>query len=186
MRRLARELGFEVMSLYNHVRKKDEVLDGALDTVIEGIERPANDLGWRDAVHHLARSTRRVLLAHPWAARIWSQRDAGPARLRYVETLLGCLRDRGFSPELTYRGFHSIHVYVLGYTNDQLDFEFDAETMGDEARAFVESLSPDEFPHLIEHVEQHLDGPDYEDEFRFGLDIILDGLERAREDEAVS
>ena len=101
--------------------------------------------------------------------------DANP------RSLLRGLRNAGFSSELTYRGFHSLDVYILGFTLGELNLHFDHEEVGEQARAFLAELPADEFPYLIEHVEQHLADPDHEEEFAFGLDLILDGLERTRD-----
>ena len=178
MRRLAGELGFKVMALYNHISGKDDMLDGALDLIAGEMDPPQTDKEWKQAIRESSISVRKVLLSHPWAAQIWSNRDPGPYRLRYMEALLRSLREAGFSSDLTYRVFHLINVYTLGFTLNELNFQFAPEDLEEKAQEFLPTLPEDEFPYLIEHIHQHLDDHDDEDEeFQFGLDLILNSLE---------
>src|SRR5204863_5395380 len=86
MRKLAKELGYEVMSLYNHVSDKDAILDGLVDLVAAEIEPVATEVEWRSAMRASVTSARRALLQHPWAVGLWWERRAGPARLAYMES----------------------------------------------------------------------------------------------------
>jgi AcrR family transcriptional regulator len=67
MRKLAKELGVEAMSLYNHVAGKDDLLDGMVDIVFSEIEPPPADVDWKTAMRTRAVSTREVLAQHRWA-----------------------------------------------------------------------------------------------------------------------
>jgi len=179
MRALAAELGFGVMSLYNHVANKDEVFEGMAELVANEIEAPTSgNEDWKAAMREIAVSAHHVLLRHPWAAAKWSNVGPGPKRLRHMEAILRCLREAGFSAEVACRGFHAISTHILGFTLQKLDFPLEREELPDAARAFLKELSTDEFPYFAEHVRQHIDGPNHGDDFEFVLDLILEGLER--------
>ena len=179
MRKLADELGFGVMSLYNHVANKDEMLDGMVDLVAGEIESHAGQSEWRTELRAIAKSAHDVLMSHPWAAGQWSDRLPGPARLRYMESLLRSLREGGFSSELVYHGYHAVGMHIVGFTLQELSFQFDRESLGKMAARFLGELPVDEFPHFTEHVMAHLSDEDHGDEFGFVLDLILDGLDKA-------
>lgn len=178
MRKLAERLDYKVMSLYNHVANKEELLTEMVDTVAEEIEAPRPDCPPMTAVRGLALSFRAALLAHPWAPPLWNRHMPGPARARQMEHLLRTLAESGLSPEIAHHGFHAVINHVLGYTlQEQLmavdhRYQLDPEGL---AREFIASLDGDEFAHTIAHVHQHLDGAT-ESSFEIVLDLILDGL----------
>lgn len=182
MRKLGQELGVEAMSLYNHVANKDDVLSGIVETIAAEVEIAREGLHWRDAIRRSAVSAHETLVEHPWAPALWMRRGGtGTARLRFADRLLGALREGGFSADLTYRAFHTLQSYILGYTLQELNFDFDTEQLEAMAETFLRQFPADEYPHLAEHVRQHLEpGADEGGGFAFGLDLILEGLERAR------
>jgi AcrR family transcriptional regulator len=183
MRRLAKKLGVEAMSLYNHVANKDEILAGIIDAVASEIELPSDQADWKTAMRRSAISARDVLVGHRWATSLWmSRRSGGPARLRYGDWMLTTLREAGFSKDLTYHAFHILEAYILGFTYQQLNFPYRGEELAGLATSFLEQLPAGEYPYFVEHVLQHLE-PHEGDEggYGFGLDLILDGLERARD-----
>lgn len=181
MRKLGQELGVQAMSLYNHVANKDAILDGIVELVWSEIERPSTDGGWRADVRETAVSAHEVLLRHPWACSLAMVRIV-PARLRYMDWLLGRFRGGGFSPELTYHAYHAVDSHILGFTLWEVGHSVDTDDLDDLAASFLRDIAA-EHPHLAEHVEQHLEGVgrDGEGEFAFVLDLILDGLERLRD-----
>ena len=178
MRKLADQLGFGVMSLYNHVANKDDMLDGMVEVVAGEIERPAPGAEWREAIRSSAVSAHDALIRHPWAADLWSKRRPGPARLAHMAAILAALGSAGLSDELVYRGFHAVNMHIVGFTSQELDFQIDDRELEAMANDFTESLPPGEYPHLIDHVRAHL-VDDGDDEFEFVLDLILDGLDNA-------
>jgi AcrR family transcriptional regulator len=182
MRKLARELGVEAMSLYNHVANKDEILDGIIDLVASEIDLPADGTDWKTALRHSAISTRDVFLRHPWASSLWMSRAGGSARLRRGDWMLSTLREAGLSKDLTYHAFHIVESHILGFTAQQLNFPYKDEELAGMAETFLQQLPAGEYPDFVEHVMQHLE-PSHGDEggFEFGLDLILDGLERLRD-----
>jgi AcrR family transcriptional regulator len=192
MRKLARELGVEAMSLYNHVANKDDLVDGIVDLVVSEIDLPsASD--WETGIREYAISAHEALLRHPWACSLvmspTTTSTMRTARLRYMEWLLGRLREAGYSPELTYHAYHALDSHILGFTLWQISHAASAkdiagtQDLADFAATFLEKLRAGDYPFLAEHVEQHLTAPsdDGDREFEFGLGLILDGLKRARE-----
>ncbi len=182
MRKLAQQLGVEAMSLYHYVAKKDDILDGIVDLVIQEIDLPAKSVDWKPAVRQIAISAYEALSRHPWAAGLMFSTGESPARLRYMEALLGTFREAGFSPELTHHAYHALDSHIIGFTLWVVSFSFEAEDLPELASNFLEQLTADEYPYVVEHVQQHLAEPsEDEGEFEFGLDLILDGLERLRD-----
>lgn len=179
MRRLGRALGFEAMSLYNHVANKDDVLDGILDLVLAESEPPSTAEDWSVAVRRSAISVYQALRRHPWACTLlMSAARVRPARLRYMDSLLGRLREAGFSAETTYTAYHVLDAHIFGFSLWQAGHTENAAQAADLAAAFERTIPADEYPYLHEHGRQHLtEGPHREvSAFEFGLDFILDGL----------
>jgi AcrR family transcriptional regulator len=184
MRRLADRLLVEPMSLYHHVASKDEILDGMVDVVFREIDLPGPDAGWKTAMRERAASARAALRRHPWAVgRLESRSNPGPATLHHHDAVIGCLRHAGFSVPLAAHAFSAIDSYVYGFAMQELNLPFHTpEETAAMAVTFLDQFPADRFPHLAELTVEHVlrPGYDYADEFAFGLDLILDGLERAR------
>jgi AcrR family transcriptional regulator len=186
MRRLGEALGVEAMSLYNHVANKDELLDHMVDLVFSEIGLPSCEGEWRTAMRQRALSTREVLSHHRWAIGLMESRSSpGPATLRHHDAVIGCLRGAGFSIEMAAHAFALLDSYIYGSALQEANLPFNsAAQMSEEVAAPIRAqVSPDDYPHLSELVTRHLlePGYDYGDEYEFGLDLILDSLERARE-----
>ena len=180
MRKLASELGYEVMSLYNHVANKAEVLSLMVDAVAAEIPAPAPDVGPLVAVRTLAVDTRAALVRHPWAASLWLRQLPGPARVRQMEHHLAALAATDMAPAVAHLAFHAVNNHVIGYTLQEQAMAYVMPSDGDAdalARSFIDGLSAEEFPHTIAHVRQHLDG-DTAPSFELVLDLLLDGLAR--------
>lgn len=184
MRRLAAELGYEPMSLYNHIDNKDDLLARMVDQVVGEVDLPdREDCDWRTAMHAALVSSRDVLMAHPWAANIWDASWPGPNRKRRMDWLLGCLREAGFSVELTHHGFHAVELYVVGVVEQATTFAMPDDPAAVVAE-FLAATPREQYPHLVEHVEYHRDEDTINvDDFDVLLDFILDGLERRRSEE---
>lgn len=184
MRRLAQPLGVEAMSLYHHVRNKQDLLGGMLDIVYSEIEPPSSEGDWRSAMRRSAISFHHVLLSHPWACSLFaSVIDVSPLRLRYMNTVLGRLRSAGFSADMTHHAYHALDSHIVGFTLWLLPYLAFAKKQPDYAESFLRELPMGELPHLIEHVHVHMapERPGDVDEFAFGLDLILDGLDGLRD-----
>jgi AcrR family transcriptional regulator len=180
MRKLAKQLGYEVMSLYNHVENKDDLLDGMVDLVAAEIEEPPADLGWQPAARSIAVSAHDALVRHRWAAALWSSRWPGPARWRHMEVVLDLLAGAGFPDDVADLAFHAITMHIQGFTQQQINYAQQAIDEAEMFDRFHREVSEDEFPEVHAHVRYHLERDAPHDEFAFVLDLILDGLERAR------
>ena len=183
MRKLGQAVGYEAMSLYNHVANKDDLLDGMLDLVLAEMEPPQPDEGMA-GIRSSALSAHEALKRHPWAAGLlMAPSRVRPARLAFMDALLGALRSAGFTPETTYHAYHVIDAHVIGFSLWQSTHDFALpEEISDDIRGFLEKVIPREtFPHLHAHGMEHLDGTyDAVSAFAYGLDLLLAGLEEKR------
>jgi AcrR family transcriptional regulator len=186
MRRLGEELGVEAMSLYKHVANKDDLLDGMVDLVFGEIDLPTEGTDWRTAMRARAVSARAALNRHPWATALMQSRTApGAATLRHHDTVIGTLRKSGFSVVLTAHAFSAIDAYVYGFALQERSLPFETLEQAEEVgRQMFARMPAGAYPHLTELTVQHVlqPGYDYGDEFEDGLDLLLDGLERARQE----
>ena len=186
MRKLGEELGTSAMALYYYVSNKERLLDGMIDIVFGEIEPPSTEGDWKAEMRKRALSTREALRRHPWAVgEMEGRTEHGPANLRLHNDVLGCLRAAGFSIQKTVRAYSVLDAYIYGFALQERDMS--SETADDFAaeaqrqmRSYEAALA--DFPNLVEVVGGHVAkaGYDYEAEFLFGLDLILDGLERLR------
>jgi AcrR family transcriptional regulator len=183
MRRLGEELGVEAMSLYKHVANKDDLLDGMVDLVFAEIDLPRDGTRWRTAMRERAISARAALKRHPWATALMQSRTApGQATLRHHDTVIGALRRAGFPVALTAHAFSAIDAYVYGFALQERSLPFETVEQAEEVgRQMFARMPPGAFPHLVELTVEHIlqPGYDYGDEFEYGLDLVLDGLDRA-------
>jgi AcrR family transcriptional regulator len=185
MRRLALELGVEAMSLYNHVDNKGAILDEMVDRVVDEITLPARGEPWEEALRACAISEHDLLLRHPWVCPLLmappsSGIVAPNGRMRYLESILACLRTSGFPPALAYHAYHAFDSFVVGFTMWQIGYEHTSQVDDEAVERVLGSLPASEFPHLIEHARQHVTGEDRDDvdEFTFGLENLLESLRR--------
>ncbi len=194
MRSVAAELGVEAMSLYYHVANKEALLDGVVDTLIRELE---DELGgfefeideqaeWKPLLRGRILTAREVMLRHPWApALIETRVRMTPTMLRYLDSLLGILVAGGFSYDLGHYAMHALGSRSLGF-NQELFVPDDPEAGAEESEAMLADLAP-QLPHMMQMIAEvaHEGGDstlgwcDYQAEFEFGLDLLLDGLERS-------
>lgn len=183
MRQLAKELGVKAMSLYNHIANKDDLLDGMVDLVFAEIGLPLLfGFDWKAAMRKRAISARQVLLRHPWAIGLLESRiKPGPVTLRHHNSVLDCLRTVGFSIALAAHAYSVLDSYIFGFALQQRNLPLQTpEQIAAVAGDLLWGFPADAYPNLTEMITQHAlrPGYDYADEFEFGLDLILDGLER--------
>ena len=185
MRALGEELGVEAMSLYHYVANKDELLDGMVDVVFSEIELPTTDVDWKTAMRRRAISTREALARHRWAVGLMQSRTSpGPASFRLVNAVLGCLREAGFSLENAVHAYSAQDAYIYGFALQEKTLPVDTpEELAEAAESMRRQFSADEYPHIAETIAERVTKPGYDfaTEFEFGLDLILDSLERLRE-----
>ena len=184
MRKLANELDVEAMSLYNHVANKGDLLDGMIEVVFSEIEPPIAGGDWKAELRKRAVSTRAALLRHRWAVGEMEGRGSfGPSNMKVHDAVLGCLRAAGFSIEMTVHAMSVQDAYIYGFALQQTDMS--PETADDFAVVaqsqmvtYADVLS--DYPNLVEVVGGYVAnvGYDYESEFLFGFEVIVDGLER--------
>ena len=183
MRKLGQQLGFEAMSLYNHVANKDDLLDGMLDLVLAEMEPPPPNEGL-PGIRKAAISAHESLKRHPWAAGLlMAPASVRPGRLAFMDALLGALRDAGFSPETIYHAYHVIDAHIIGFSLWQSTHDFTLpDEITDDLQSFLDRMLPQEtYPDLHAHGMQHLAGTyDGTSAFEYGLDLLLAGLERQR------
>ena len=194
MRRLAEELGAEAMSLYYHVANKDDLLDGIADAVAKEINQavdrdgtPSGAASWKTAMRSRILSARRVLLRHPWAPGLFETRaTTSPAIIRHFDTLVGLMRDGGFSYDLAHHALHALGSRALGFSQEPFD-PGGGPGAGDATAAAPPDMAS-QFPNLAAMLtEIAQDDPastlgwcDDQTEFEFGLDLILNGLDSLR------
>ncbi len=180
MRRLGQALGVEAMSLYKHVADKEAILDGIADLVMDEVEVPSRELDWRTAIRRSAISAHEALRRHPWAGAVLESRlNPGPARLRYLDATVGVLRGAGFDTATVARAFMALDSHTYGFTMQELALPFDAESAPDVAADMAARIFADAYPNLAAMAELAMSGAQLLD-FEFGLDLLLDGLERLR------
>ena len=193
MRRLADELGAEAMSLYYHVARKEDILEGIVDVIAREINDAVSDISgpsegdaWKTATRERILAARRVFLRHPWAPGLFERHaSTSPAVLRYFDALVGLMRAGGFSFDLAHHALHALGSRALGFAQELFDPGDGAGR--EEAGAAPEDMA-EQFPHLagmmaeIAHddPDSTLGWCDDQTEFEFGLDVILDGLDRMR------
>jgi len=187
MRKLADELGAGAMSLYYHVPNKEQLIDGMVDIVFSEIEPPSTEDDWKTAMRKRAVSTREALARHRWAIGLMEGRTShGPANLSLHNAVLGCLRAAGFSLEATVHAYSVLDAYIYGFALQESDMSAEnADDFAAEAQRQMheyEAVLAD-YPHLVEVVGGYVAkaGYDYASEYLFGLDLILDGLDRLRD-----
>jgi AcrR family transcriptional regulator len=187
MRNVAKELGVEAMSLYNHVANKEDIVDGLIDIVFSEIEvATPGSADWRTAMRQRAISVRAALNRHRWAVGLMEGRmTPGPATVQNHDAVLGCLRESGFSFRAAVHAYSLMDAYIYGFALQEKGLPFDAaeETAHVMQRQRQNVPAMDDYPYLVEAAtELAKAGYDYDTEFEFGLDVILDGLERLRDD----
>jgi AcrR family transcriptional regulator len=182
MQQIGRRLGVEAMSLYRHVRNKDDILDGIVDLVFAEIELPTDRSSWRAVLRARSISARAALRRHPWAITLMESRmTPGPSNLRSHEEMLAVLLDAGFSAAMATHASNLVDSYVLGFALQETQMPFsNAEELAAMGEELLAQVPADTYPSFVRvSAELLASGFDYAAEFEYGLDLILDGIERA-------
>jgi AcrR family transcriptional regulator len=188
MRRLGQALGVEAMTLYHHVGRKEQLIGALLERVYAEIEPADPTSDWRSAIHRSAVSAHHAFGRHPWAIGYFGGiGSVGRFQLAYMDALLQRLRDAGFSPILTHHAYHVLDSHIVGSILWAAGYEQAARREPDMAARAMDVLPLADYPAMAEHVEQHISGAAARGvpTFDFGLDLILDGLERLLSERAV-
>ena len=188
MRKLSQALDVVPMALYKHVANKDELLDGMVDAVLGEIEPPQEGLGWKPAVRRRILSAREVMLRHPWARRIM-EAQAGPTAvvLAYTDSMIRTFLAGGLSADLVHHVMHALGSRIFGFTQE----------LHETAPTTPADLPPEQvrymmatFPGIVAVATARPHDPgsvvgsgcDDQFEFEFGIDLMLDGVERLHRD----
>ena len=184
MRRLADELGVAPMALYRHVANRDDLIDGMVDVVFGELYLPPTRTDWRRAMRKRAISVRDVLARHRWAIGLMESRsNPGPANLRHHDAVIGNLRAAGFDMEAVAHAYSLLDSYIYGFALTKMTLPFQSgDDVAEIAHTMLEPFPVDEYPNLVAFITEVAVKPgyDYGNEFEAGLDVLLDGLERAR------
>jgi AcrR family transcriptional regulator len=182
MRKLAHEFGVVPMALYKHVANKEDMLDGMVDVVFSEIDLPPSGTDWRVAMRKRALSARQVLSRHRWAIGLTESRmKPGPTNLRHHDSVIGCLREAGFSIEMAIHAYSALDSYIYGFALQEQTLPFESlDEVGDVTEFMLNQSPSGEYAYLKETIVEHINKSDWEyaDEFEFGLNLILNGLER--------
>jgi AcrR family transcriptional regulator len=184
MRKLGQELGVDAMAIYRHVRSKDDLLDGVVELIVGEIERPLATEDWKAALRQQAMAARRVMLRHPWARRVLEERGtSGPAALAHIEAVLATLLGAGFSIEIAHHALHVLDSRIFGFNQALFEDSGPADPSPEVVAATMRALAGYPAVTQLAQAASHegvLGRCDDDVEFAFGLDLILDGLERMR------
>jgi AcrR family transcriptional regulator len=192
MRRLADQLGVEAMSIYHHLPNKGAILDGLaeqvfleIETAVGGFDVPDPGTPWVTTVRPRILGARRVMLRHRWVPGVMESRGVmTPTMARYVDAIVGAMHAGGCSYDLIHHSLHALGSTMFGFNQELM---LDSDTPSGEDL----TLMHDFVPHLAAMLEDVVhDDPDStlgwcddQTEFEFGLDVLLEGLERRRVDE---
>lgn len=184
MRTLADELEVAPMALYRHIANKDDLVDAMIDVVFGEIALPAGGTDWKTAMRQRAISVYEALARHPWAIGLMeSRRSPGPANLRHHDAVIGKLRAAGFSIQMSAHAYSVLDSYIYGFALTKMNLPFQTTTqVAEVAETMLQPFPVNEYPNLVEFITEHAMKPDYDyaDEFEYGLDLVLDGLDRVR------
>jgi AcrR family transcriptional regulator len=186
MRSLAARLGVVPGALYHHVRNKEQLQDLLLDGVLAEVDGHLDpSLGWPEQLKLLAHRLRAVLERHPGVAGILKTRDPrGPHSLALAEAFLGPLQAAGFGDRQAGLAFFLLVDYTVGFAVSSPRTSINEQRVRDAAirtqlHEFFRSLPPDRFPALVA-LGEHVWVDNREERFTAGLDVLVDGLEQAR------
>jgi len=177
MRRLGAELGVDATAFYRHFRDKDELLQAAGDWLVagafDGLELSGD---WAEDVRRMVLNGRRRYLEHPGLL-VLVATSSGPfqSEAAATERVLDLLRSGGLEREEAARAFEVIQDYLISFT--VADATALHESIAPWREAFAE-LPADEFPNLAASAD--LLYVDREARFRYGLDLLIDALDRRR------
>jgi AcrR family transcriptional regulator len=182
-RKLGKELGVEGMALYHHFESKEEVLDGMIDLVFDEIDLTPSPADWKMTLRQRSISARDALARHPWAIGLMESRPhPGPANLKHHDAMLGSLREAGFSIPMAAAAYRLLDSYIHGFALQHTSVPLGhSKKAAEVAQAMLEPPSVDEYPNLGAMIEHALEnGDERGDEFEWGLDLILEALDKIR------
>jgi AcrR family transcriptional regulator len=190
MRRVASEFETGPSSLYAHVANKDELLQLMFDEMCGTVALPQPEPGrWREQVKELCQSAHRAMLDHYDLARAaLATVPSGPNSMRISDLMLGLMLDGGVPPKVAAFALDRIFLYITADAYEMSIWRTEITTAGADKTTFLDQLFTDlrdyyaqlpteTYPHLQKHAADLVTG-DGGDRFEFGLDLLIDGLER--------
>lgn len=180
MRKLAENLNVEAMSLYNHVKNKEDLLDAMVDEVVAQTYFPDCDNDWRQELERVSLSAHAILMKHPWTSLLLVSRPTMRyAKLAHFNAIQGCFVNAGFSPQMADQVRRAIEGYLIGFTLQKLHDPTPESDYANAATQSLPTLPREVFPHAYDLVEAisagKYDGKHY---IEFGLTFILDGIQK--------
>ena len=186
MRKLGQALGVEAMALYYHFANKERVLDGIVDLVFAEIDVPVIGADWKIAMRQRVISVRDALLRHRWAIGLMESRtNPGPANLQHHDAVIGNLRAAGFDMAMVATAYSLMDAYIYGFALTKMNLPFeDTSDIVELSESMLAPFAPGEYQNLADFITEHAMKPGYDfaKEFEPGLDVVLDGLERLRDE----
>lgn len=183
MRQVAGALRVAPMALYRHISNREDLIDAMIDVLFSEIALPLGGTDWKTAMRDRALSLRDVLGRHRWAIGLMESRTRpGPANLRHHDAVIGKLRSAGFDIAMVAHAYSVLDGYIYGYALTKMNMPFQtSDEMAEMAQDMFEPFPANDYPNLAEFVTDHVMKPgyDYGEEFEYGLDLILSGLEDA-------
>ena len=190
MRLLADRLGSGTATLYRHLASKDELMVYVVDRILGevDIETDADALSgttWQDATARRAGTFYEVLKNHPNALPLLvSQVPVGPNALINRERSMAVLLACGFPLDLAARAYTAVAHYVVGFALQQHAPGAPQPEDAAKLRDFYRALDANTYPATVAAADELTSVP-LDEEFRFGLQLVLDGIELARKAAAV-
>ena len=183
MRKLGQELEVGPMALYRHVANKDDMVDGIVDLVYAEMDLPPIGADWKTAMRVRAISLRDALLRHRWAIGLMESRTSpGPANLQHHDAVIGSLRAGGFDMASVAHAYSLLDAYIYGFALTKMNLPFEStDDIVELSQTMLQPFPLNAYPNLADFITDHAMQPGYDfaDEFEYGLDLILDGIERA-------
>jgi TetR/AcrR family tetracycline transcriptional repressor len=184
MRALGRKLRVDPMAIYRHFQDKNAVIDAMVDAALEHLESPPPDTGTpAERLRRYFLDLRKVLAAHPGLAlRVWTTIPTlGPHTLEQTEAALALIRELGVDAREATRAFLMLLRFVTGIAAAEEQVLADSESESswrNGVRAKYASVPQQKYPSVVAMAEE-IKGLSFQEEFEFGLDLLLEGTMRS-------
>jgi AcrR family transcriptional regulator len=195
MRRVAVELKVATMSLYRHVRDKDDLLNAMMDIAFAEwqLSQPKAEGGWQEILGEAARGMWQVFRRHLWLAPAYSltRPSLVTSGLAYTEHVLATLLDRGLQPATAFSMHLILFNYIRGFaTSLEMEAAAEADT-GVTADEWMDVQQPKlqtvlaaqdllAFRKVLDSFEPDGYDMDVNELFDAGLGYLLEGFAQAR------
>lgn len=177
MRKIADEMGYGTMSLYNHIKDKNDLLDSMVDSSLAKIKYDDSDLDPKMKLKQLLINVHELMLKKIWVADLWQKTMPGVNRKKFMNHILKLLHEACFSQEAIYRGYCALTMHLVGFTQQEISYKRAmGNNMKEMATAFSMSL-PEDHEYLKEHIFMRIERTLDDHDFEFILDLLINGLE---------